>query len=184
EAIFEIVNQLNRGAALIASRDEREQLAEFNLIAGKRAKISTAYTSALTYLAAARALLTEESWEQHYDLIFGVEFYTAECELLTANMAASENLLSMLAERAKGTHDIAAVARLRLTLYTTLDRSDRGVEVCLEYLRRGGTHWSPHPTRDEVRREYDRIWSQVGSRSIEELIELPLMTDQASLAAT
>ena len=46
EAIFEIVNPINRGAALITSRDEREQLAELNLIAGKRAKASTAYTSA------------------------------------------------------------------------------------------------------------------------------------------
>ena len=52
EAIFEIVNQLNRGAALITSRDEREQLAELNLIAGKRAKASTAYASALKYLIA------------------------------------------------------------------------------------------------------------------------------------
>src|SRR4029077_12873885 len=38
EGIFEIVNQLNRGSALISSRHEKEQLAEFNLIAGKRAK--------------------------------------------------------------------------------------------------------------------------------------------------
>ena len=50
EAIFEIVNQLNRGAALITAQEEREQLAELNLIAGKRAKASTAYASALTYL--------------------------------------------------------------------------------------------------------------------------------------
>jgi predicted ATPase len=50
EAIFEIVNQINRGAALITSPDEREQLAELNLIAGKRAKASTAYVSALKYL--------------------------------------------------------------------------------------------------------------------------------------
>ena len=57
EAIFEIVNQLNRGAALITSRDEREQLAELNLIAGKRAKASTAYASALNYLVAGAALL-------------------------------------------------------------------------------------------------------------------------------
>jgi signal transduction histidine kinase len=69
------------------------------------------------------------------------------------------------------------VARLRLTLYTTLDRSDRGVEVCLEYLQRGGVRWSPHPTKDEVRQEYERIWLQLGSRSIEELVDLPLMSD-------
>ena len=60
EAIFEIVNQLNRAVALITSQDEREQLAELNLIAGKRAKASTAYTSALKYLIAGAALLVEE----------------------------------------------------------------------------------------------------------------------------
>ena len=57
ESIFEIVNQLNRGAALITSQDERERLAELNLIAGKRAKSSTAYHSALNYLTAGAALL-------------------------------------------------------------------------------------------------------------------------------
>ena len=60
EAVFEIVNQLNRGAALITSGDEREQLAELNLIAGERAKATTAYASALTYFAAGAALLPEE----------------------------------------------------------------------------------------------------------------------------
>src|SRR5262249_37144661 len=146
-------------------------------MAGRRAKSSTAYTSALSYLRAARALLTEENWDQDYELIFSIEYDTAECELQTADMVAADNRLSMLAQRAKGGHDTAVVIRLRLTLYQTLDRSDRAVEVCLEYLRRGGTDWSSHPTLDEVRREYDGIWSQLGSRQIEELIDLPLMTN-------
>src|SRR5262249_5772168 len=177
EGIFEIVNQLNRGAHLIVSAEERERLAELNFIAGRRAKTSTAYASALKYLAAGRSLLTEESGGRKYQLIFDIECSMAECELLTADMTSAEHRLSMLAERAKSVHDIAVVTRLRLTLYTTLDRSDRSVEVCLEYLRRGGTDWSPHPTREEVQHEYDRIWSVVGSRQIEELVDLPLMTN-------
>ncbi len=177
EGIFEIVNQLNRGSHLITSDEERERVAELNLIAGRRAKNSTAYTSALSYLAAGRELLTEESWEDNYELIFSIECLMAECELLTANMGAAENRLSMLAQRAKSGRDVAVVTRLRLTLYTTLDRSDRSVEVCLEYLRRGGTDWSPKPTRDEVQREYDRMWALVGGREIEELVDLPMMTD-------
>ena len=177
EVIFEIVNQLNRGSDLLVSAEECERLAELNFIAGRRAKISTAYASALKYLATGRALLKDESWDTHNDLIFWIEQLTAECELLTADMASAEHRLSMLAQRARTEHHLAIVARLRLTLYTTLDQSNRAVEVCLEYLRRGGPDWSPHPTSDEVQREYDRIWSQVGSRQIEELIDLPSMTN-------
>jgi PAS domain S-box-containing protein len=175
--IFEIVNQLNRGSHLIASAEERERVAELNLIAGRRAKTSTAYASALNYLLAGRALLTEETWSHNYELIFDIELCLAECELLTAEMVGSENRLSMLAKRARSSHDIAVVTRLRLTLYTTLDRSDRGMEVFLDYLRRSGTDWPLHPTRQEVMREYDRIWSLTGSRQIEELVDLPLMNN-------
>jgi PAS domain S-box-containing protein len=183
EAIFAIVNQLNRGSHLIRSAEERERVAELNLIAGRRAKASTAYVSALSYLAAGRALLTEDSWGNNYKLVFSIEILIAECELLTANIVAAENRLSMLSERAKSAHHIAIVTRLRLTLYQTMDRSDRAVDVCLEYLRRGGTDWSPHPTSDEVRREYDRIWTQLGNRQIEELVDLPLMTNPDVLDA-
>src|ERR1700730_12511585 len=177
EKIFEIVNQLDRGATLIHSREERDRVAELNLIAGRRAKTSTAYASALSYLAAGRALLTEDSWERQYELTFSIEYHRAECELLTADLSAAEERLIMLSPRAPNLVDIAAVACLQLTLYTTLDRTDRGVEVCLEYLRRSGVVWSPHPIKDEVRHEYDRIWQQVGNRSIEELVDLPLMSN-------
>ena len=51
------MNHLNRGSALITSRDERERLAELNLIAGERAKASTAYVSALKYLITGAGLL-------------------------------------------------------------------------------------------------------------------------------
>src|SRR5215813_6145304 len=176
EVIFEIVNQLNRGSHLIASGEDRKRVAELNFIAGRRAKASTAYASALKYLTAGRALLTQETWEDHYELIFSIEYLMAECELLTADMSAAEDRLSMLAQRARSAHHTAIVARLRLTLYHTMDRNDRAVEVCLEYLRRGGTDWSSHPTSDEARREYDRIWSQLGNRQIEELVDLPLIT--------
>ena len=177
EAIFEIVNQLNRGSHLIASVEERERVADLNLIAGRRAKISTAYDSALRYLRAGIALLTEETWERNYELIFAIEYLMAECELLTADKVTAEDRMSRLAQRANGRHDFCVVTRLRLTLYTTLDRSDLAADVFLDWLRRDGTSWSSHPTREDVMREYERIWVLLGRRTIEELIDLPLITD-------
>ncbi|HJX21926.1 MAG TPA: hypothetical protein VJ454_13110, partial [Steroidobacteraceae bacterium] len=182
EAIFEIVNQLNRGSALITSQPEREQLAELNLMAGKRAKASTAYASALTTLAAGAALLAEDSWERRHELTFALELQRAECEFLTGALAEAEQRLTALSARAATTVERASVTCLRADLYTTLDQGSRAIAVGLDYLRHLGIDWSAHPTDEETRREYERIWSQLGSRMIEDLIELPLMSDPASLA--
>jgi PAS domain S-box-containing protein len=182
EAIFEIVNQLNRGAALITSRDEREQLAELNLLAGQRAKASAAYASALTYLTVGAALLAEGTWQRRHQLTFALELDRAECEFLTGALAEAEQRLAALSTRAANTVDRATVACLRVDLYTALDQSSRAIAVGLDYLRHLGIEWSPHPTNEEARREYARIWSQLGERTIESLIDLPLMSDPASLA--
>jgi PAS domain S-box-containing protein len=182
EAIFEIVNQLNRGAALITARDEREQLAEFNLIAGERAKASTAYASALKYLVAGAALLAGDSRERRHELIFQLELHRAECEYLTGALTDAEQRLEALSARATDAVEQATVACLRMDLYVTLDQSGRAVAVGLDYLRRLGIEWSPHPTAEEACREYQRIWSTLGDRPIEALVELPLMSDPASLA--
>jgi PAS domain S-box-containing protein len=182
QVIFEIVNQLNRGAALITSRDEREELAELNLVAGRRARASSAYASALKYLNAGAPLLADDCWERRYELIFALEWHRAECEFLTGEMAAATERLTMLSSRATGTVERASVACLHMNLFTMLNQSDRAVTVGLDYLRHLGVEWSPHPTKEEARREYERIWLQLGSRAIEELFDLPLMTDPASRA--
>src|SRR6266481_2946304 len=177
EVIFEIVNQLNRGVALISSPDEREELAELNLIAGKRAKDATAYASALTYLGAGRALLPEDCWERCGALTFALELHRAECEFLTGDFAAAEGRLSGLSKRTRRLVDLATVTRLTEELFTTLGWGGRAAEACLDYLRQTGVQWSPQPTKEQVQKEYERIWRQIGSRSIEELVDLPLMTE-------
>jgi PAS domain S-box-containing protein len=182
EAVFEIVSQLNRGAALITSQKEREAVAELNLLAGKRAMTATAYAPALNYLISGAALLADDCWEQNHKLTFTLELNRAECEFLTSQLTSAEERLAMLSSHTANTVELATVACLRMDLYTTLDQSDRAVAVCLEYLRHLGVEWSPHPTEEVGRREYDRILSKLGSRAIEELIELPLMSDPESIA--
>ena len=182
EATFEIVNQLNRGLGLITSVDEREQAAELNLAAGLRANASTAYVSALSYFITGRGLLAEDCWEHRWELIFALDLHRAECELLTGALSDAENHLAALSARVTDMADRAGVARLGIDLYLTLNQPSRSVAVGLEYLRYLGISWSPHPTDEEARRAYQRVWSELGRRATEELIALPLMTDPASLA--
>ena len=182
KAIFDIVNQLNRGASLMTSMQEREQLAALNLLAGERAKASTAYVSALNYLTAGAALLAEDCWVRRRELPFALELNRAECEFLTGALAEAEQRLEALSAHATDPVERATVACLRVDLYVTLDQSPRAVAVGLDFLRHLGIEWSPHPTAEEARREYERIWSTLGDRPIEALVELPLLSDPASLA--
>ena len=69
EKIFDIANQLNLGASLLPCGDH-DRVAELNLIAGRKAKASTAYLAAIKYFSAGMALLAPDSWETQYDLTF------------------------------------------------------------------------------------------------------------------
>ena len=182
EAIFEIVNQFNRGAELITSEDERFQVAELNLIAGKRAKASTAYASALQYFIAGAALLTNESWERRHDLIFQLELHRAECEFLTGELTGAAERVEMLRSRASDTVELAMATCLGIDVYMTLGQIDRAVAIGLDYLRHLAIDWPLHPTEEQVRSEYQRIWSQLGGREIEDVIDFPLMSDPTSIA--
>jgi predicted ATPase/signal transduction histidine kinase len=182
DRIFEIVNQFNRCVPLITSPRECEQVAELNLIAGKRAQASTAYTSALTFFTAGASLLLDNRWEQLHQLMLQLELHRAECEFLTGRLRAAEERLIVLSSRVANIVERAALTCLRADLYTALNQSDRAVVVCLEYLRHVDIEWTAHPTPEDARWQYDRIWSQLGDRPIEQVIELPLMNDPAALA--
>src|SRR5580658_7938380 len=164
--------------------DKREEaiFEILNLLGGKRAKGSTAYASALTYLVAGGELLKDDCWERRHELIFALELNRAECEFLTGRLSAAEERLAALANRATTIVELAIVACLRMDVSTTLNLSGRAVAFCLDYLRHVGIEWSPHPNEEEVLREYECIWSLLGNRTIEDLIDLPLMDDPAFLA--
>jgi predicted ATPase len=175
--VFEIVSHLNRGAALITDEDERTQLVHLNHIASKRAKASSAYEAAMSYAVSGRMLMPGDAWERQYKLIFGLELNRAECEFLTGGLRAAEERLRALTRRAEGPVDLAAVVWIATAMYVAMGRHDQAVDMCLSYLRRIGIDWSPRPTFDQVCDEYREMWRQLEGRQIEDLIDLPVMTD-------
>ena len=183
EGIFEIVNQLNRGADLISAVEEREQAAELNLIAGRRAKASTAYASACGYLRSGTAMLGRDAWTNRYPLAFDLWRERAECEYLSGHFDEAERLISDLLLRAASKIDKAALYRLNVDLCAMKSESPKAVESALECLRLFGIEMPPHPTRERVEAEYEKIWTNLGGRSIESLIDLPRMSDPEMQAA-
>src|SRR6202035_4447198 len=108
EHLFDVANQLNRGAPLLIDPDEKAQVATINLRAGRKAKASTAYASARAYFTAGMALLDEKDWGNQYELTYSSWLERAECELLSGNFETAEQLIAELSQRGTSKVDQAA----------------------------------------------------------------------------
>ncbi len=78
DKIFDIVNQLNFATSLISDRSEKDELAEFNLIAGNKAKASVAFQPAFNYLQTGINLLGENCWLAQYNVSLQLHQEAAE----------------------------------------------------------------------------------------------------------
>nr|WP_198316570.1 AAA family ATPase [Cystobacter fuscus] len=177
ERIFDVVDQLNRGISGVVSLEEKERLAALNLQAGRKAKASTAYRSAIKYLSAGVMLLSERCWEDQYALTYALHEELAECEFLSGGIEEAERLLIGVLERARTRADKAMVYRVLIELHVTRAENARAVDFSLECLALFGIHMTPHPDWSEVEAEYEQVWANLGGRHIEELFGLPLVMD-------
>jgi len=183
EHLFDVANQLNRGAALLVDRDEKAQVATINLRAGRKAKASAAYASACVYFAAGMALLDERDWGSQHELTFNLWLERAECEFLTGNFDTAEQLIGVLLQRGASKVDQAAAYHLKVQLHVVKGENPQAVDSALTCLRLFGIDIPAHPTREQVQAEYETVWRNLKGRLIESLIDLPLMTDPELQAA-
>ncbi|HMF60138.1 MAG TPA: AAA family ATPase [Vicinamibacterales bacterium] len=183
EHLFEIANQLNRGAARLIDRAEKARVATIDLRAGRKAKASAAYESACTYLAAGMALLDDRDWNRKYELTFSMWLERAESEFLSGSFENAELLIGALLQRAASKVDQAAVYRLKVQFHVMKSENQHAVASALTCLRLFGIELPAHPTQEEVQAEYETVWRTLDGRSIESLIDLPMMTDPELQAA-
>jgi PAS domain S-box-containing protein len=183
EHLFDVANQLNRGAARLNDRDEKAQVAAIDLHAGRKAKASAAFESACAYLASGMALLDETDWSSQYELMFSLRLERAECEFLTANFDKAEQLIAELLQRGLSKVDQAAAYTLKLLLHNARSENTQAVGSALTSLRLFGIDIPAHPTWEQVQAEYEAVWQTLSGRPIEGLIDLPLLIDSELQAA-
>ena len=181
--LFDVANQFNRGAALLVDRDEKAQVATIDLRAGRKAKASAAYASACVYFAAGMALLDERDWGSQYELMFSLWLERAECEFLTGHLDLAEQLIGELLQRGASNVDQAAAYHLKVQLHVVKGGNPQAVDSALTCLRLLGIDFPAHPIWEQVQAEYETVWRNLDGRPIEDLVDLPLMTDPELKAA-
>ncbi|KYF73559.1 AAA family ATPase [Sorangium cellulosum] len=176
DALFDVVGHLNRGAALLRSRAERDDLAALNLRAGRKAKAAVAYESAAALFAAGLSLLAPDRWETQHELAYALTLERAHAAYITGGFEEAERLLEELRDRATTRSETAAVVALVLPFHLTRGQCDSAVEIGLSWLHACDIDLPLHPAGAQIEEETESFWQALGDRSIEDLIHLPPMT--------
>ncbi|WP_375765701.1 AAA family ATPase [Archangium gephyra] len=177
EKIFDVVGQLNAGVELISDVAERHRVARLNAEAGWKARASTAFREAADFFASAFSLIPGEPWETDPSLAFKLQLDRAHSEFMSGNATEARQLVELLRPRARSRAELAAVYRLESELLLATNQIQAAKSCLLEALARLGMPLPPHPSRAEVVAANEEVWTLLGARPIEQLVELPLMTD-------
>ncbi|MFY0527138.1 trifunctional serine/threonine-protein kinase/ATP-binding protein/sensor histidine kinase [Archangium gephyra] len=177
EKLFDVVGQLNAGAELLDTPEERLRVARLNAEAGWKARSSAAHRSAITYFKVAFELLPGDPWTVDPSLTFRMCLDWAASELMSGNAAGARRLVEVLLSRTRSRADIAAVYRLKGELLMGAGQIDQAVACLLEGLESLGMHLPPRPSWEEVVAAQEEVQALMGERSIESLLELPLVSD-------
>ncbi|WP_414624883.1 protein kinase domain-containing protein [Calothrix sp. CCY 0018] len=181
--IFETVNQFNKALALITVQLERYELAKMNLLAGQKAISSTAYQEALKYLTTGRELLASDSWKTQYHLSLSLHEALAEVTYLTGDFQASEDFVEVVLAKAKTLLEKIKVYEIRIQAYGAQGKAIEAVNAALNVLKQLGIEFPENPSQSDVEMAIAQTTSNLAGRKIEELVDLPEMTEAEPLAA-
>ncbi|HEY9854039.1 MAG TPA: AAA family ATPase [Leptolyngbyaceae cyanobacterium] len=183
EKIFDIVNQLNFSLSLITEQSERDELAQLNLIAGKKAKLSAAYQPALNYLQVGIELLDTDSWQQQYSLTLSLYEEAAEVAYLNANFELMERLVEAVLSDAKTVLDKVKVSEVKILAYMAQANFLSAIDVALKVLKMLGVRLPRNPSQIDILWGLLEIKARVGFRPIASLVNLPVMSNPYPKAA-
>ncbi|TVP66531.1 MAG: GAF domain-containing protein [Nodularia sp. (in: Bacteria)] len=181
--IFDIVNQLNIGIISLIEQSEKTELARLNLIAGCKAKVSTAYEAALKYLETGIELLSADAWQTEYKLTIGLYDGAAEVAYLNGNFEQMQQLAEVVLQQAKTLLDKVKVYEVKIIAHIVQSQQLEAIETALSILQLLGINFPHQPTSADIQQGMDDIATDLEGKVIADLINLPLMTDSNKIAA-
>lgn len=188
EELFEIVDQLNLAAGKaagaieaeqplgIVDRTERLKIAKLNLLAGKKAKDSTAYAAAVKYLHFGIELLAADSWETEYFLTRQLYQEAAELNYLLGNFERSQFLINLALPQSKSAIEKAELFDRLITLHTMWGEYEQAIEFGRQGLHLLGVELPQKKLIQARKAELAEAEAQLGNRAIADLLNVPEMT--------
>lgn len=175
--IFNIVNHLNTGIALIESETEKLRLIQLNLEAGQYARRSGAYKLGADYIQTAVLLLPSDKWQQHYNLTHAVFSEAVQASYLCGDFEEMESFIQDILVHVHHIMDSSVAYEYRLKGLMAQNKPHQAVDTILSIFNRLGVDIPRKPWKfqtDHILRQAHAIMKRKGYDSIK---DLPKMED-------
>ncbi|MEG4089072.1 AAA family ATPase [Microcoleus sp. K1-B6] len=183
EKIFEIVNQLNFGCDLISHQRERDELAQLNLIAGQKAKASTAYEAAFEHFNVGLKMLSADSWQNSYNLTLCLYEEAVETAYLTGNFIIMNKLSEIALQSTVIVISKAKIYDVIIQAHMSQGNFKEGVQTGLFFLKLLGIDLPEQPKVEDIKKGFEETTTLLKGRKIKELFEWPEMTQPEARTA-
>lgn len=184
EKAFYLVYHLNKAAGLVDDIEEKRRLVELNLVAGMKAKDSTAYEAAINYFEAGRKIFPSDYWHTHYENAFQIHLALAECLYFSGDHQGANDAFDLLLERAKNNIDRAQVYIIKITLLITVANYEEATQQGIDGLKMFGVNIPPKPSKFQLLTQIIRLKWFMRNKTAADLAQLPRLEDKEKLALT
>jgi len=183
QRIFDIVNQFNASLELIDNTPDADEAVRLNLIAGRRARASAAYQSALHYFEVGIGLLRDDPWNRSYDVALGLYSEAAEAARLCNRRDEMDSHVQQVLDHATSLGDQIPVFEVRIHGYIAQARKIEALGTGLDVLERLGVRVTRRPNNVNVGIQLLRTVVSLVGKSPEMLLEHHAMTRENLLTA-
>jgi len=184
DKLFDIVNHLNMGRSLIVKLQEKKELCELNLQAGRKAKNATAYAASSEYLLLGIELLAENSWEEQYELTLALYESATESAYLNGDFQKMEQLADVGLQKSRNLLDAVKIYEVKIQALQAQTRFQESIDTAMIILEQLGIRPFPEePDFSDIEPWLDEMKANLGDRHPSSLVNLPVMSDPYALAA-
>ena len=185
EHVFDIVSHLTQSVDLLASPEERRDVAGLCLRAGRRAKGSSAYQAARAYLERGLELVGADAWSKDYEFAVALYFDLAECAYAGGDSERAEELFAEILAKAWTDLERARVQQLRANIAVHAVQYELALECTLKGLEILGTKIpdadDPEGLQALASAEGEALAPMLEGKEIADLVDLPVMSHPSRL---
>ena len=177
DKIFDVVNHLNKSLKIITEKKEIEELIKLNWIAGKKAKMSIAYTTAFGYLETGISLIKPQMWKTQYSLILSISEDFIEIAYLSGKHSLAINYAKRIFSLVKTPLDKVNISTILIQIYQAQNQSQQAILITQEVLTELGEKLPLSPTLFNIFINYLNLKMVLINKEINDLLNLSLMTN-------